>query len=130
LFPAELKKRMERYVSWGIANAFGGSITLDVEYKNYVVAGDLTVTAHQRLSMPFNITLFGNSYNSFDFYASSTARVFNQGSLINDVNFIFDGVRELFGLDINNVNAFIGGLPGKADDWLTSLTSGVREGEE
>jgi len=125
-FTAEIERRVRAYASVGIIGGLGGPLTVDIQYNHYLIAGDLVVNAHQRMAHIFDLRIIGIQPSALEHHASATARVFNHGSMLNTVSFIFDGAREISGgrLDISNVRGFLRDAPGNVDTWLEQLTSG------
>jgi hypothetical protein len=123
-FIGKIESLVKEYASWSVTGGYAGDLEIDVQYNNYVVAGDLIVTAKQRIRMPIVLTPAPSAqgWHGIHFHTSSRARVIQHGSVINDVNFMLDGLR-LVGLDVSKLRGFIGGVPENADGWLKQLTS-------
>ena len=127
-----IKELVVNGANLGITGGLAGNVEVTIDYRNYFLAGDLIVTASQKVSFPINLSLIGINATYIRLESSSSARVFRPLSNINDIHFLFDFVRYISrgNLDINTASAFIGGLPNKLDDWFKSLTEGFGDAGE
>jgi hypothetical protein len=104
---AQFDKRVEEIVrdnvGWGLV---GGWVREDVQVyvapiNNNFFAVDLTVTATQRVSIPFV-----SSFGDMQFQSTSTVRVFRPHNLMNDVHFVIDATR-MAGLDVRKIKDYM-----------------------
>lgn len=130
---AEVEERIKELVNHGanlgITGGLAGEVEIYVRYRNYLVAGDLTVTATQKIRFPINLSLIGITNTHIELNSSSSARIFRPLVNINDLHAVFDITRYFTrgAVDISGVSDFIGGIPTAVDNWFDTLTRGFGE---
>ena len=97
-FKSEMERRVRAYANQGLFSR-NTNIQVNVDYRNFVVAGDLKVSVSADVAIPI-VPAFTN----WQITSSASARVMRPASLMNDVGFIFDAVRHVAGWDINRLS--------------------------
>ena len=103
-FSQAVEEHVLATIRQGITGGFAGDVTVSVDYNDFLIAGDLTVTATQRMSFPLGAFL---GLDEWAFTATSTARVFYPHFTINTLGFGFDVIRRLTGFEVENMTSNI-----------------------
>jgi len=117
---------VERNARLGIVGGLAGNVEVYVDYSNFFVAGNLTVSARQRVNFPINLSLIGINARYLEFHSSSNATVFRPMVTINQVYAIFDNARHFTrgGLDISRASNFFNNAPSRLNSIMSQIGIG------
>ena len=119
-FKAKIVEKVKKHAGFSLIEGRSGvgGVAVTSEYKDYIIFGELTVNAEQKLKFPLDLRFFGVT-DIWQFNSTAKSMVFNADAIINDIDLILDALRWA-GFDIKSLGKdFAKEIPGMILDLLT-----------
>jgi hypothetical protein len=123
------KVRQEAALSFIAGRRGVGQINVKTEYKDHFFFGELIIYAEQTIIFPINVARFGLPAG-LTFRTSAKSMVLKAERIVNDIDFIFDGLRYFGIFEIGKVKDGLEDMPGNANEWVNkAMGSGSKDND-